>query len=447
MLDSLGGYLTSQGYQVLGVRSFGKAIEQLRKQTFSLVIADDNMTDGTCVELLGIIKKNYPQTITVVITGYGTIESAVEAIKMGAYDYLPKPIIDDDLLLAVERGVKQHDLMDENVQLRSQIEHSYSLNNIVSHDYKMSKVFDLIEAVADTRTTILMTGPSGTGKSMLSRSVHYRSPRRDKPFVEVSCGALPDTLLESELFGHVKGSFTGAVNDKQGKFLAADGGTIFLDEISSASPALQVKLLRILQNRQFEPVGSNDTITVDTRVILASNRDLAEEVKAGRFREDLYYRINVVTVSLPPLCERAGDIPLLAEKFLVEFCKTHNRNKTGITDDAMDCLQRHAWPGNIRELENVIERAVLLSKGTVVDVESLPAMIAASSKEIMPDPFGAMSLKEAMDAPEKNIIRSVLAAHNWNRQDTAAALQINRTTLYKKMKRHGLELEAAELGL
>ena len=446
ILDSLCEYLSLEGHSVTGAASFAKAIEQLRKQTFSLVITDVNMPDGSGLELLGVIRKNYPQTVSIIITGYGTIESAVEAIKMGAYDYLTKPIIDDELLMAVERGIKQHFLINENKQLRSQLTHKYSLDNVISHDYKMSKVFDLIEAVADTRTTVLMSGPSGTGKSMLARSVHYRSPRRDKPFIEVSCGALPDTLLESELFGHIRGSFTGAVSDKEGKFLAADGGTLFLDEISSATPALQVKLLRVLQNRQFEPVGSNDTITVDTRVILASNLNLAEEVKAGHFREDLYYRINVVTVNLPPLKERIGDVPLLAEKFLAEFCSVHNRDKHGITDEAMECLQNYSWPGNIRELENVIERSVLLSKGPVVDVEALPPAVVAESKEAMPSAYSTQSLKQALETPEKNILRSALNLHSWNRQDTALALQINRTTLYKKMKRYGLEEEAAKLG-
>ena len=446
ILDSLCEYLQLEGYGVTGVGSFTKAIEHLQRHSYALVVTDVNLPDGSGLELLNIIRKNYSHTVVIVITGYGTIESAVEAIKLGAYDYLTKPIVDDELLLSVERSVQQHKLMDENKELRSKLENRYSLDNVISHDYKMSKIFDLIEAVADTRTTILMTGNSGTGKSMLSRAVHYRSPRHDKPFIEVSCGALPDTLLESELFGHVKGAFTGAVNDKEGKFLAADGGTLFLDEISSATPALQVKLLRVLQTRQFEAVGSNKTITVDTRVILASNRDLAEEVKAGRFREDLYYRVNVVNVNLPPLCERTGDVPLLAEKFLVEFSSVHGRNKNGITDEAMECLQVYNWPGNIRELENVIERAVLLSKGPMVDIDAMPPHIIAYSKENASEKYTSLSLKEALEVPEKNIIRAALSANHWNRQETAKALDINRTTLYKKMKRYGLEDEAMKLG-
>ena len=292
-----------------------------------------------------------------------------------------------------------------------------------------------------------MTGPSGTGKSMLARSIHYRSWRQDKPFIEVSCGALPETLLESELFGYVKGAFTGAVRDKKGKFLAADNGTIFLDEISNASPAMQVKLLRVLQDRQFEPVGSNETITVDTRVILASNTDLAEEVKSGRFREDLYYRINVVTIDIPALAEKISDVTLLDEHFMRKICQLHGKTKEGITEEAMEILQRYSWPGNVRELENVLERAVLLSKGQYIDVNDLPQILITQSQVTLQQGYKPMSLREAMAEPERAIIRAGLVANNWNRQKTAKALQINRTTLYKKMKRYGLEDEAGELGM
>ena len=439
--NSLCEFMRLEGYQCDGAGGFHEALKELEKQRYNLVITDVNMPEANGFELLRVVRKRYPEVVTVVITGYGTIESAVEAIKIGAYDYLTKPIVDDEIRMLVSRALEQQALIQENRNLKNQLRSQFGLENIIGHDFKMLKVFDLIEAVADSKATVLISGSSGTGKSLIARSIHHRSDRMEMPFVEVSCGALPETLLESELFGHVKGSFTGAVSNKDGKFLAADGGTIFLDEINSATPGFQVKLLRVLQERCFEPVGSNETKTVDVRVILATNKDLQKEVEQGQFREDLYYRINVVNIELPKLAERTTDIPLLAESFLRQMCKKHNKDKTGFSDDMLHYLENYPWPGNVRELENVVERAVVLGKHQQISAQDLPQQILDQARQDTPLTFKRMSLREALEEPEKKILEMALRQNNWNRQQTAEMLQINRTTLYKKLKRYKLEAD------
>jgi len=440
ILDSLGEFLHLEGYEVAPAVSFREALHVLEHRPVDLIISDVNMPGGNGFELLHVVRKRYSDTVTIMMTAYGTIESAVEAIKMGAFDYLTKPIIDDELKVCVERAVSQQAILRENRVLKERLDQRYGFDAVVGQDYRMLKVFDLVEAVADSKVTVLIRGPSGTGKSLIARVIHQRGVGRNKPFVEVSCGAIPETLLESELFGHVRGAFTGAVANKAGKFKAADGGVIFLDEVSAASPALQVKLLRVLQTREFEPIGSNKTEKVDVRVILASNIDLEEEVRAGRFREDLYYRINVITITLPSVSERVADIPLLAQHFLDRFSAEMKREILGFEEEAMRVMQRYPWPGNVREIENVVERAVVLCRRHSIGVADLPPKLLEPPAFTEPsDTYQPVSLKEALEGPEKRIIEAALRANGWNRQLTAQRLGINRTTLYKKMKRYGLE--------
>jgi DNA-binding NtrC family response regulator len=368
----------------------------------------------------------------VLITGYGSVEQAVRAIKAGAYDYLTKPLRDEQVVRVVERALEEHRRLDRMAG-DGEGEGDGRFGGLIGRDSKMLQVFELVRRIAGSQVTVLLTGESGTGKNLVAREVHRRSPRRDKPFVQVSCGALPDTLLESELFGHAKGSFTGALSETQGKFEAADGGTVFLDEVSTASVAMQVKLLRILESRQFQKVGDTRNVAVDVRLILATNNNLEDEVDSGRFRRDLYYRIKVVTVDMPPLRERVGDIPLLAQEFLRTYNAKNDRQLVDFTTATMDRLQRYAWPGNVRELENAVERAVILARQRYVTVEDLPPPVANCAEAAMRD-----GLKASLAAPERELIERALSLHRGRRKDAADSLGISRTTLYHKMKKHGL---------
>jgi len=438
VLDSMADWLRSQGYQVDTAGSQEAARASLERKTYEVLLLDIRLRDGDGFELLAHCREKYPALIVILITGYGTVETAVEAIRAGAFDLLTKPLLDEELELALDRALKTRVVLEENKNLKAQLDLRFGMESVIGHDHRMLKVFDVIDSVADTRATVLITGESGTGKSLVARAIHRRSSRRDKPFVEVACGALPENLLESELFGHVAGAFTGATGEKAGKFLAADTGTIFLDEIGTASPALQVKLLRVLQELAFEPVGGNKTLHVDTRVILATNEDLGKLVAEGRFRQDLYYRINVINIELPPIRERLSDIPLLALHFLDEVCRESGKKVLGFTDEASAALTRYSWPGNVREMQNVIERAVLLGKTDRIRLEDLPRQVAAGAPTSA-DSASARSLKDALAGPERQIILDVLESNEWNRFATAEVLGINRTTLYKKMKRLGLD--------
>lgn len=438
ILNSMADWLREQGYLTDTAGTLADAIKALARKPYDVVLVDVRLGDADGFDLLVHARERHPDCSVIMITGYGTVESAVEAIRAGAFDFLTKPLIDDELEMAIERAINQREVIQENETLRAQLDMRYGIDNIIGHDSKMLKIFDLIESVAESKTTVLITGESGTGKSLIARAIHRRSVRRDKPFVEVACGALPESLLESELFGHVMGAFTGASGERIGKFMQAESGTIFLDEIGTASPGLQVKLLRVLQDFEFEQVGGAKTFRIDTRVILATNEDLNKLVAEGRFRQDLYYRVNVINIELPPLRDRMSDIPLLAQFFLEGVCEESGRQVPAFTDEVMAALQSYRWPGNARELQNVVERAVLLGKSDAVQLEDLPPTLIAGSP-VSVSPVGQRTLKQALEEPERQIILEVLEGNNWNRQQTAETLGINRTTLYKKMKRLALE--------
>lgn len=454
--DSLAEFFTSGGAIARSVHSPSKALEALGQtqstgKGYQVVMCDINLPEMGGLDLLREITRQYPQIAVIMLTGYGTVETAVQALRLGAVDFLTKPIVDEELTISLERALRQHELKRENTTMKSRLEHSFGLGNMVGDDHRMQKIYETVHAVAGSRTTVLMTGESGVGKSMIARAIHQESNRSAQPYVELACGSIPETLLESELFGHVKGAFTGAHADKVGKFLAADGGTLFLDEINSASPAMQLKLLRVLQERKFEPVGSNETIEVDVRVILASNQNLETLVAQGGFRQDLYYRINVVKIEMPPLRERVGDIAMLAEHFLSEQGRELGRQFAGFTSGALDALHRYDYPGNVRELSNIIERAAVLSKHQTIELEDLPAHVVSNadtplsiSQHASVDEHGEwvpMTLSDAMMQPEREIILRTLEANDWNRQQSAEVLGINRTTLYKKMKLLGIDPE------
>jgi DNA-binding NtrC family response regulator len=416
----------------------------------AIMICDLALPGIDGLELLQRVHRAHPAIVVLMLTGYGTIEAAVRALRLGASDFLTKPVVDGELRLALERALRQHTLLAENFSLKRRLDIGRALRAIVGTDARMVRALDLVRAVAPARTTVLMQGESGVGKSLVARAIHEASPRRARPFVELACGSIPETLLESELFGHVKGAFTGAHADKVGRFQAADGGTLFLDEINSASPGMQLKLLRVLQERRFEAVGSTKTIEVDARVVLASNQPLDQLVAQGLFRQDLYYRINVVSIELPPLRERPSDIPVLALHFLRELGPEVGKQLIGFTDEALDALQRYRFPGNVRELRNVIERAAVLTTSPTIGIESLPETLSRPSMVTSPLPSGSSPspadapwiptpLEEALKVPEREILLRALRANLWNRVKTADQLAINRTTLYKKMKLLGID--------
>lgn len=440
--------LAFEGYSCDSIGSGPEALARLKDIPAAVVISDMKMPGMDGLDLLKAVKETYPGTAVIMMTGYGSIENAVEAMRRGAVDYISKPIIDDEIKLVIKRIADERAVAEENAYLKDKLTVSARQKccDIIGKNFRMQKLYDLIGLVADTKTTILITGESGTGKRMVAHAIHESGLQgASKPFVEVSCAALPETLLESELFGHIKGAFTGAIKDRIGRFESAEGGTIFLDEIDAFTPALQVKLLRVLQDGEFERVGETKTRRADVRIIAATNQDLQELIRQGKFRHDLFYRLNIISIGLPPLRDRKEDIPLLIEHFIEKHSRALQKKIQGASDEVVKKLSAYHWPGNVRELENVIERACVLTKGPLIVAEDLPDVVLdngrstsgplMSSQEY--DGNGA-TLKDALKDPEKRIILDALEKNLWNKKEAAKTLGINRTTLYKKMSHYGI---------
>jgi DNA-binding NtrC family response regulator len=444
VLRSLMEFLKTEGHEVHGARSVGEASDVVNSTPLDLLLADVYMPDGTAFKLLEDVKETHPELDVVLVTGYGTIEDAIQAIKCGASNYITKPLVDSEIRLVIEQTLRRNHLKHETEELRATARNELGLDNVVCKNEEMLKVVRMARTMAKARTTVLITGESGTGKTMIARAMHYESDRAHGPFIEVTCGALTESLLEAELFGHEAGAFTGATHQRKGKFEAADGGTIFLDEIANASPSLQVKLLRVIQDSCLERVGGTETIQIDARVILATNVDLAREVAEGRFREDLYYRINVVPVHVPPLRERREDILDLVRHFVRKHAAALEKEAAEVSAAAMDTLEAHDWPGNIRELENIIERAVVLTEGGVIEMSALPRDLVqrSATTTVQAEETGAiLPLKKALEEPERQIILRAIEYAGGNRDEAAKLLGINRSTLFYKLRK--LKLHAA----
>ncbi|MFA5087612.1 MAG: sigma-54 dependent transcriptional regulator [Candidatus Omnitrophota bacterium] len=441
--ESLYEIFRIEGYIVYMAHSGEEAREMIKTNRINIVIADLKLPEMSGIDLLIDIKKKQPDIEVILITGYGSIETAVKAMRKGAYDYITKPINDNEIKLLINKIVEKLRILEENKNLREMIAQAKraSFCEMIGVSEKMQKIYQVIESVANSNATILITGDSGTGKGLVAKAIHQSDDsRRNKPFVEVSCGALSETLLESELFGHAKGAFTGAIKDKEGRFEYAKGGTIFLDEIDAFSPALQVKLLRVLQDGIFERVGDNISRQAEVRIIVATNQDLAELVGRNKFREDLYYRVNVILIKMPALAERKEDIDLLVEHFINKYNKYNKKKVKGISEEVRKLFLEYSWPGNIRELENAIEGAVIMAKTDMINKWDIPDMVKFTTKAIKS--ANGKSLKKVMEQPECEMIISVLDQCNWNRIKAAATLGINRTTLYNKMRKYNISNKA-----
>jgi len=440
--EILGQLLTAEGYE-MELSSSGKdALEKHSGDTFDLILLDLLMPEMDGIEVLKRLKKIDPQALIIIITAYASVESAIAAMRMGAYDYIQKPFKHDELLLTIRRAIEHKKLQEENLRLRDEIDKKFSFKNIIGKSEVMKNVFELIKATAPTRSTILLEGESGTGKELVARAIHQNSDRANFPFIIVNSGSLPPDLLESNLFGHVKGAFTGATSQKKGLFEAADKGSIFFDEISALNPETQAKLLRVMQDREFMRLGGTTTIRVDTRIIAATNTDLEELIRQNMFREDLFYRLNVIKIEIPPLRERKEDIPLLVNHFINIYSKENKKEIEGISDEVMEILENYDWPGNIRELENLIERAIVLSKLKLITYESLPPFLIprlgkdGESSSISND---QLPLKEQVLTYQKNSIIAALKKTKGVQKKAAQILGVKSTTLNEMIKRFRID--------
>ena len=427
--------LRRKGYQVDTSANGKDALVRLDEADFDLILSDIKMPEMDGIELLAAAKRKYPDIHVIMMTAFGSVDNAVEAMRKGAYDYIQKGSADPtEIELVVERALKYQDSQRENKRLRSELQDKYSFNNMIGKAHNMEQVFDLIDTVADSRATVLVTGESGTGKELVARALHYNSSRRSAPFIRLNCAALPKDLMESELFGHEKGAFTGAIKQTRGRFEMADGGTLLLDEISEIDPALQAKLLRVLQEREFERIGSTQTIKVDVRIVATTNRDLQKEVEAGNFREDLYYRLNVIEMGLPPLRERKEDIPALVQNFVAKYNEENGKRVTGVADETLDALLAYDWPGNIRELENYTERAVVVARGEALAPDDYPQRLT-SGPQGRDD--GGIHVGMTVHEMERRLIMKSLESCQGNRTEAAGMLGISTRTLRNKLHEYG----------
>jgi two-component system NtrC family response regulator len=435
----LSAFLSGEGYEMLTADSAQGALEAVDSVDLDLVLTDMKMPVMDGIELLKQIKEKNPHLPVVMMTAYGTVERAVEAMQLGAFNFIQKPFQNETLKQMVHNAISTYRILKENRRLLRDLEGRYRFDNIIGKSKPMHEIFNMIQKVAPTKATVLITGESGSGKELIARAIHYNSPRRNKPFVAVSCAALTETLLESELFGHEKGAFTGATAMRKGRFELADGGTLFLDEIGEIPTPVQVKLLRVLEEMTFERVGGTKTIEFDIRLVAATNKDLKKEVEDARFREDLYFRLNVVHITLPPLRERSEDIPLLATHFVNKYAREANREEVTISPEAMRFLCNHRWPGNVREFENAIERAVLLSRDDEITLTDLPKELLGFADLEMPIDWRKLSnLPETLDAIEKRLIQKALALSDNVQARAANLLNIPRANLQYRLKKHGL---------